>query len=173
MLENEKKEIEQSYELLQKDKEENTKIKQENIKLKKENEELIGKKNELKNQYNELLKNIKEIKKEKKKINLHSSINMDHPGLEELDNNYDNKKNRKNSVDIVKEIKDPIKLYNSPTLVGLNYIGATCFMNSTLQCLSQTESLTNYFLREKSQNKIFNNNIAKIIVTTPIISGIL
>ena len=35
-------------------------------------------------------------------------------------------------------------------------------MNSTLQCLSQTKELTNYFLREKSQNKIFNNNIAKI-----------
>ena len=35
-------------------------------------------------------------------------------------------------------------------------------MNSTLQCLSQTESLTNYFLKEKSQNKIFNNNIATI-----------
>ena len=91
---------------------------------------------------------------------------MDHPGLEELDNNYDNnydnKKNRKNSVDAVKEIKEPIKLYNSPTLVGLNNIWATCFINSTLQCLSQTELLTNYFLREKSQNKIFNNNIAKI-----------
>ena len=35
-------------------------------------------------------------------------------------------------------------------------------MNSTLQCLSQTESLTNYFLKEKNTNKIFNNNIAKL-----------
>ncbi len=34
-------------------------------------------------------------------------------------------------------------------------------MNSTLQCLSQTESLTNYFLKENSKNKIYNNNIAK------------
>ena len=33
-------------------------------------------------------------------------------------------------------------------------------MNSTLQCLSQTEALTNYFLKEKNKNKIINNNIA-------------
>ena len=33
-------------------------------------------------------------------------------------------------------------LYDSPTLIGLNNIGVTCFMNSTLQCLSQTKDLT-------------------------------
>ena len=31
---------------------------------------------------------------------------------------------------------NPFILYNTPTLIGLNKIGATCFMNSTLQCLS-------------------------------------
>ena len=31
-----------------------------------------------------------------------------------------------------------------------------------MQCLSQTEDLTNYFLRESSRDAIFNNNIAKI-----------
>ena len=55
---------------------------------------------------------------------------------------------------------NPIKLYDSPTLIGLTNIGATCFKNSTLQCLSQTESLTNYFLNEKNNNRIINNNIA-------------
>ena len=33
-------------------------------------------------------------------------------------------------------------------------------MNSTLQCLSQTKELTNYFLNEKNKNNIINNNIA-------------
>ena len=33
-------------------------------------------------------------------------------------------------------------------------------MNSTLQCLSQTEVLTNYFLKKSNKNRIINNNIA-------------
>ena len=33
-------------------------------------------------------------------------------------------------------------------------------MNSTLQCLSQTKELTNYFLNEKNKDRIINNNIA-------------
>ena len=33
-------------------------------------------------------------------------------------------------------------------------------MNSTLQCLSQTKALTNYFLKKSNKNKIINNNIA-------------
>ena len=50
--------------------------------------------------------------------------------------------------------------YKKPTLVGLNNIGATCFMNATLQCLSQTEKLTKYFLNENNIGEIINNNIA-------------
>ena len=34
-------------------------------------------------------------------------------------------------------------------------------MNATLQCLSQTKDLTNYFLKVENKNKIINNNIAK------------
>ena len=33
-------------------------------------------------------------------------------------------------------------------------------MNSTLQCLSQTKSLTNFFLNKKHLDRIINNNIA-------------
>ena len=55
----------------------------------------------------------------------------------------------------------PLDFYKKPTLIGLQNIGATCFMNATLQCLSQTVDLTNYFLDEhRSLNKIINNNIA-------------
>ena len=53
----------------------------------------------------------------------------------------------------------PIQKYIKPPLIGLQNIGATCFMNSTLQCLSQTKRLTNYFLDEKHREKIQNNNI--------------
>ena len=55
---------------------------------------------------------------------------------------------------------EPLKLFKTPTLIGLNNIGASCFMNSTLQCLSQTKSLTNYFLNENNKKSIINNNIA-------------
>ncbi len=53
---------------------------------------------------------------------------------------------------------EPISLYKSPTLIGLNNIGATCFMNATLQCLSQSKALSNYFLHNKNKNRIINNN---------------
>ena len=39
--------------------------------------------------------------------------------------------------------KDEDKYYK--ILIGLNNIGATCYMNSTLQCLSNTKKLTEYF----------------------------
>ena len=57
--------------------------------------------------------------------------------------------------------ENPLQTYKEPTLIGLNNIGATCYMNSTLQCLSQTQSLTNYFLKASNKGVIMNNNIVK------------
>ena len=70
---------------------------------------------------------------------------------------------------INEKLKEKEKLYkklledyefppSKPILIGLNNIGATCFMNATLQCLSQTKGLTNYFLNEKNKDRIINNN---------------
>ena len=56
--------------------------------------------------------------------------------------------------------KDNFLLFQSPPNIGLNNIGATCFMNSTLQCLSQTKKLTNYFLNPQNKERIIKNNIA-------------
>ena len=48
-------------------------------------------------------------------------------------------------------------------LIGLGNIGATCYMNATLQCLSNTDKLTTYFLyrfkynKNDSSKKISNN----------------
>jgi len=53
------------------------------------------------------------------------------------------------------------KSFIKPPLIGLENIGATCYMNATLQCFSQTELLTNYFLNENNKNRIINNNIVK------------
>ena len=79
-----------------------------------------------------------------------------------LNNNMRNNIINNNNNVIKKNVEpEPITLYKKPTLIGLNNIGATCFMNATLQCLSQTTALTNYFLKEKNKSKILNNNVAK------------
>ena len=76
-------------------------------------------------------------------------------------NNNINQFNKFNPITIPKSGKQSQSLpYSAPTLIGLNNIGATCYLNATLQCLSQTEALTKYFLNEKNKDKIINNNIA-------------
>ena len=78
-------------------------------------------------------------------------------------NQNNQKKENLNQIIIPpKIIIQPIQQYLKPTLVGLQNIGATCFMNATLQCLSQTQKLTNYFLKSEHLQKIINNNIAQI-----------
>jgi len=57
---------------------------------------------------------------------------------------------------------------NSPIKVGLNNIGATCYMNATLQCLSNTDKLTDFFLKEygkepNKDNKIMANAYYEVI----------
>ena len=75
-----------------------------------------------------------------------------------------NPQNEKNEIHIEqniipkKEKIEPIQTFRKPPLIGLQNIGATCYMNSTLQCLSQTKKLTNYFLKEGHRNRIINNN---------------
>ena len=83
----------------------------------------------------------------------------------EIENNKRALKNSKkidNSKNHLKIYKNPLDIYKNPPLIGLNNIGATCFMNSTLQCLSQTKELTFYFLKEENEKKIINNNIALV-----------
>jgi len=43
-------------------------------------------------------------------------------------------------------------------LVGLQNLGNTCFMNSGLQCLSNTKELTEYFLSDKFMAEINETN---------------
>ena len=52
-----------------------------------------------------------------------------------------------------------IPKFNQPPLIGLANIGATCYMNATLQCLSNINLLTDFFLvnKEKFLNIPFNS----------------
>ena len=47
-----------------------------------------------------------------------------------------------------------------PTLIVLNNISDRYNINPILQCLSQTESLTDYFLNKNNRYNIINNNLA-------------
>ena len=55
----------------------------------------------------------------------------------------------------------PIKTYSKPPLIGLNNIGSKHFINAVLQCFSQTEILTNYFLKLSRKKEISNDNTFK------------
>ena len=44
-----------------------------------------------------------------------------------------------------------------PGLIGLNNIGATCYMNATLQCFSNTPKLREYLLNKKTYQDLENN----------------
>ena len=111
----------------------------------------------------------KEIEHDKEKCDI---IWEENKKLKEENNNYiliiNNLQKELKELNEIKLIynqkykNNSIEKYNTPTLVGLNNIGATCFMNSTLQCLSQTKQLSNYFLNENNKDKIINNNISLI-----------
>jgi ubiquitin C-terminal hydrolase len=66
----------------------------------------------------------------------------------------------------IKNLKDIIANFKEPIFVGLNNIGATCYMNATLQCLSNTKKLTDYFLhnfKNDDPKKIMSNEYYKVI----------
>jgi len=43
-------------------------------------------------------------------------------------------------------------------VVGLKNLGNTCYMNSGLQCLSNTKELTDYFMRDEFKSHINSSN---------------
>ena len=150
--------------------------------LQKKFQELISKKEnnlpQINNNINNSNNNINQNNNFNNQININSISNNNFNNANNNNKNINNKIipiaqiNNNNYIDNINpipidqenfiEIKlKPIQKYSKPTLVGLQNVGATCFMNSTLQCLSQTKGLTNYFLDEKNKQTILNNNIAK------------
>ena len=69
-----------------------------------------------------------------------------------IDEDEDTKKETK--LDNSRKCKGAIKLYYIPPLVGLNKSYSINYINSVLQCLSQTEPLTNYFLKKSIEELI-------------------
>ena len=69
----------------------------------------------------------------------------------------------------IRKEKENIKKGKSPILVGLDNIGATCYMNATLQSLSNTDKLTNYFFTKfnyepENKEKKISNEYYKLLI---------
>ena len=162
---------------------ENNILKENNIKLEKENKSLKRSiheldsynKKEIENIIKKNEKNIKDmIKETENKIHEEYEKKIDNiikQKNEELIKGYEDKE--KNMNNIIKEknlelkkLKDQLIELKEPVLVGLNNIGATCYMNSSLQCLSNTKELTDYFLKNYkiNQNRIMANEYHNVIL---------
>jgi len=118
---------------------------------------LEDKENSIEKENNENKKRKEEFQKD-----LQENIKLKKENNDLIKRNKELEEEIKKKESKLKSIKNKNKMeeYSFPTLIGLNNIGATCFMNSTLQCLSQTSHLTKYFLNEENEDKIRNNNLA-------------
>ena len=149
---------EQNNELQNKLKNKDNIIKQKDDEIKKLQKDVL----ELRNKENEYITKFNNIIMENKtKYN-----NKISELLTEIEK-YKNKKT--NELEQLKRVNSlQIMKKELPILVGLNNIGATCYMNATLQCLSNTTKLREYFLKMfkyeiNNKNKIISNEFYNVI----------
>ena len=135
----------------------------------------LEEKNKLINNMNLLNNRIKQLEDDNKKINdlnLKNITTINQIKNQNRDlNDKIMKKNEeinilKNEIINLRKKIDEITKSKEPILIGLNNIGATCYMNATLQCLSNTKQLTDYFLKayKVKPNNIMTNEYHELIV---------
>ena len=157
-----------------------------NPKQKKENINNINAKQSKKNKKSTKPKNT-EMKIFSNKSSLHNSYNDSiNNNLNNINNNINNNMNNninnnifdlniRNDLSFSKSVIIPpimdyqeidqlgylaSQIYSEPK-TGLANIGATCYMNATLQCLSHTIKLVNFFLDPRNGNAIYKKQLSK------------
>ena len=79
-----------------------------------------------------------------------NSPNMNNINQKNINKNINQSVNQNDNKNMIKKAYlQEIKKFIKPPLIGLANIGATCYMNATLQCLSNINLLTGYFLLNK------------------------
>ena len=144
-------------------------------KFKENNDEIINLKNK-ENQLNELLKKEKdellslqkkqEKKYEEKFLKLKENEDLLLKRQQSLQIKLNNLESQKKSFEEEKKLFELSKL---PNEIGLQNIGATCYMNATLQSLSNTNLFTEFFLNKyhynsKDKNKKLSNEMYKVLI---------
>ena len=140
-------------------------IKQEESLLKQKEKNLIEKEKYIERENQIITQKINELTKLQEKINtreiqLKNGENLLNKKFKELE-----LKIKKSEEDILLQKNKLLSWENSlkmqeeeflnrdkPITIGLNNIGATCYMNATLQCLSNSKKLTEYFLKIYKSN---------------------
>jgi len=143
--------------------------------MRKENEELQNKIFSLKKEYKDIKEQNLLLQKsnenlENKNIELKDMDVQTQKDIEALQNENKEMEEKYKLLEIEKKniYEENLLLKKIPILVGLNNIGATCYMNATLQCLSNTDELTKYFLNkfkfdDSDNNKIISNAYHNVI----------
>ena len=119
------------------------------------NENYIEKKEDKKEDYNKNIgkNNLNSINNE---INSKNNNIINEKKYNKINNNF----NENLSFSIKKKFTEPPK-------IGLQNVGATCYMNATIQCLCQIEKLVNYFKSNPKIDKIIKEykNDNKVCLT--------
>ena len=145
------------------------------IKYKSENEEkekdILIKAKTIKEKDDEIEKLKKELEEKNKELMENKNL------IENKDNDIKNNIAEKN-LELIKrektldqkeqqlmDLEKILKGEQDPILKGLNNIGATCYMNASLQCFSNSKKLTEYFLKhyQKAPNKIMANEYYEVL----------
>ena len=162
--ENNKKEKEESQKDGDKKKEKKDEEKKEKVKLKLEYEKKKEEINKLDENIRKKEENINiKISKNESKTNKLKKEKEDFEKEKELFDNYFKQKEkelneREKKLEQKEErlkrmIEFNVPPNSPPILIGLNNIGATCYMNASLQCFSNTKKLSEYFLYDYKEDK--------------------
>ena len=160
-------------------------LKQEKEKILLENNTLVKYKSENEEKDKDILNKVKTIKEKDDQIEkLKKELEEKDKELIEIKNIIENKDNKINNniseknLELIKreetlnqlekQLKDwenNLKREQDPILIGLNNIGATCYMNASLQCFSNSKKLTEYFLKhyQKDPKNIMANEYYEVL----------